>query len=135
MNKILIYSVPVFSVLFFIFFLFTYNNDNNVTGLSTAEQLYAVDTNITLFVGGNDEISGDALFVVILDDRESNLTIKEFISKAGGEIKDVYYGELFYTLNLSNFDIDNKVKKGKHVLKNKILGEGIDLETKEDFEI
>lgn len=135
MNKLFFLSVPIFSVLILVLFFTTIGNNQNITGFAVAEEMYEINTEVVLFLSSLERLNGDSLFYVILDDRESSMTIKEFISKAGGEIKDIYQGELFYTLNLSDFDIDNKVIKGNHTLISKVVdGEKI-LETKKDFEV
>ncbi|QQG39179.1 MAG: hypothetical protein HYS32_01850 [Candidatus Woesearchaeota archaeon] len=123
MKKFLPYLIPVLSIVFIAAFL-VYTDNPGVTGFAVLNNEYEIDSSVKLKINANEVIPGDALMLVSLDDKEAGITVKDFIVKAGGEVQDEYKGGVVYSLTLKDFNLDNKLPKGEHILKTRLVYKG-----------
>ncbi len=136
LKKIQLYIVPFLSLL--IVFGFLFFTKPTPTGMAILDINSSPDRSITakvtLKLSSNELIPEDSLVVVMLDDREASMPIKEFINISNQPYNYTkgtlpianyegygYIGDYTYSIDISKFKLDTKVLTGDHTFTTRIV--------------
>lgn len=136
LKKIRLYIVPFLSIVIILFFLFFFKTPETPTGLTALDitEERTITAKVTLKLSKNELIPEDSLVIVMLDDKETSMPIKQFIELSQQPYEYIqgkqpiasyegygYIGDYTYSIDLSNFDLDRKVLSGDHKFTTKII--------------